>query len=183
MIPLDLSKVPMGQRKQAKQEVGNFVVNEILRFVEQGNSPVKNLGKFKQLTEKYAQENKGGNRTPNLELFGDMLDSLTSRNRKDGVEVGIFARSEVPKADGHNNFSGDSKLPQRRFIPEENQTFKRRITSGIKDIVQSFEGTGEAPPPGFNLSTAALGVEGEATIEIAVDDILGQSLFDSLFES
>ena len=87
--------------------MGEFVVNEILRSVSEGKSPVSGRRQFKILDEKYAKDEKGGDRNPNLELGGDMLDALTFKPMPgDSLEVGIFDSNEVPKADGHNNFSG-----------------------------------------------------------------------------
>jgi hypothetical protein len=135
-LELDLSDVPRSQRSKVKQQVGEFVVGAILEQVSQGRSPVKGKGKFKRLSAQYAEEEKGGDRNPNLDLEGDMLNSLEFKNTRNGVEVGIFKSSEVPKADGHNNFSGMSKLPERRFIPDQDETFKSDIDRGIKRIIE-----------------------------------------------
>lgn len=138
-LTLNLSKVPTNKRPEVKKEIGDLIINEILKSVEQGKSPVSGESKFKKLNKKYAKDQKHGNTTPNLELEGDLLDSLTFKNTKQGIEVGIFKSSEVPKADGHNNFSGKSRLPKRRFIPGESQTFKRGIKSEINQIIQENE--------------------------------------------
>lgn len=131
-LDLDLSKVPRGRRAQVKEEIGEFVVGEILDQVAQGRSPVAGKGRFKQLNPNYADKEKGGDRNPNLDLEGDMLNSVTSKNTADGIEVGVFKQSEVPKAFNHN--TGDT-LPQRQFIPEEKEGFKRDIQSGIDRII------------------------------------------------
>lgn len=135
-INLDLEKVPQAQRESVKKDVGDFVVNEILRFVETGISPVKGEGKFKALNKKYADKEKNGNRKANLELDGDMLDALTFEITGNGIEVGVFNEKETPKAFNHN--TGDT-LPKRQFIPNEDQGFKRRISSGINDIIRNRE--------------------------------------------
>lgn len=126
-------------RTEAKKEIGDLIVNEILRYVQDGSSPVSGYRQFKKLNKEYAKEEKGGNTTPNMELNGDMLDSLKFESRRGSdIEVGIFKSSQVGKADGHNNFSGDSKLPLRRFIPDENESFKREIESKIKTIINDY---------------------------------------------
>ena len=175
-IKLDLSDVPRNQRSQVKQEVGNFVVEEILRSVSSASTPVSG-GKYKAtLSKDYADEEKGGNRTANLELEGDMLDSLEFKNTREGVEVGIFKASEVPKADGHNNFSGKSKLPTRQFIPKENEKFKRNIEKGIKDIVNEFKVSPEPRIPSTSdlFRTVSTLQADEVATTIAVNE-----LFDS----
>lgn len=63
-----------------------------------------------------------------------MLDALTYEETKDGIEVGWFG-AEAAKADGHNNLSGDSTLPQRRTIPDVGQKFVEPIQDGIEKIV------------------------------------------------
>jgi hypothetical protein len=135
-IKLDLKGIK--QKAKVKKEVGDLVIDEILRSLSEGKSPVKGE-RFKKLDAQYAKEFKGGDRTPNLELTGDMLDALKVKNTKDGIEVGIFSKKQTPKADGHNNFSGESKLPQRRFIPSEDQEFKRDIQNRIKAVVNEFK--------------------------------------------
>jgi len=136
-IVLDMSNVPRDQRSDLKDEVGQFVVDSILEKLSSGKSPVEGES-FQKLDKDYASKFKGGNRTPNLELDGDLLESLGFRNTRDGVAVGILSASQRPKADGHNNFSGDSKLPTRRFIPGSDQSFKKEIESGIQNIVDKY---------------------------------------------
>lgn len=181
-IKLDLSEIPRENRSTVKREVGQYVVDEILRHVSTGNSPVGGRGKFKTLNKEYAEDQKGGNRNPNLELEGDLLDSLTFKNTKSGVEVGIFKSKEVPKADGHNNFTGKSKLPTRRFIPDESESFKRNIEKGIKDIVNEYKPR-EAPGTEDFLSQIFTVEESERRVDIQVgdlfqDDFLEQYLRD-----
>lgn len=177
-IELDLSDVPSNLKSSAKKEVGEFVVNEILRSVSEGKSPVSGYSKFKTLNKKYADDEKGGDRNPNLELDGDMLDALVFKNASgDAIEVGIFQSSQVPKADGHNNFSGESRLPTRRFIPEEDENFKRDITNGINRILRDFK---RVPSQTVNteLSTITTLREDETGIGISINDILSADFID-----
>ena len=138
-----------------------------------GKSPVAGRGSFKKLNKEYAGEQKDGNTTANMELEGDMLDALLSKNRKgDKIEIGIFKAKEQGKADGHNNFSGKSTLPTRRFIPNEKERFKKRIRTGIKTIIndnkviRQFDGDTDILGPGENIA------------ELDLDSILGRSFFD-----
>jgi hypothetical protein len=130
------------KRTEAKKEIGELIVNEILIYLQDGKSPVDGYGKFDKLSKKYAELQKDGDRNPNLELKGDMLDALTFESRRGSeIEVGIFKAKQVGKADGHNNFSGDSKLPLRRFIPDEDERFKEDIESKIKTIIDEYKDT------------------------------------------
>jgi hypothetical protein len=49
--------------------------------------------------------------------------------------------SDSDKADGHNNHSGESELPIRRFIPkaEDGETYKREILSEINAILRRYD--------------------------------------------
>lgn len=152
-ITLDLSDIPKTQHKKAKKEVGNYLVNEILRSVGNGKSPVEGEA-FKKLTKEYAKKEHGGRRLPILELEGDMLAQLKAKNTtgaKDKIDVGITGK-EAPKADGHNQLSGEAKRwaarterqeYKRRFIPSEKQKFKSSIRNGIDDILSGFRVTPE----------------------------------------
>ena len=172
-IKLDLSEIPRNNRARVKKEIGDFVVNEILFNLGDGKSPVANRGKFKKLNKDYAKDEKGGDTNPNLELDGDMLDALTSQNRKgDIIEVGIFKAKEQGKADGHNNFSGKSKLPTRRFIPSERENFKRSIDKGIKQIISDNK---QIRQPEQDETIIPLE---EDIFNINIDDVLGRSFFD-----
>lgn len=102
-----------------------------------------------------------------------MLDALTSQNRKgDIIEVGIFKAKEQGKADGHNNFSGKSKLPTRRFIPSEKENFKRFINKGIDQIINANK---QIRQPEQDETIIPLE---EDIFNINIDDVLGRSFFD-----
>ena len=132
MINLDLPEtLPKSDRDEIKREVGEYVKTAILDYVGDGKSPVSGRA-FKKLSGEYAEREKGGRTLPNLELEGDMLNSLDFRVVEKGVEVGIFDSSQAPKAYNHN--VGDT-LPKRQFIPAARQSFVGEIEAGIKEIV------------------------------------------------
>lgn len=139
-------------------------------------SPVGNRGQFKKLNKEYAKEQKGGNTTANLELDGDMLDALVSQNRRGSeIEFGIFKSKQVGKADGHNNFSGDSKLPTRRFIPDEDENLKRDIEQKIKATIAEFQETQtQRQDIGLLQDIEQQAIESG----IALSDILGTNFLD-----
>lgn len=139
-LKFSLNEVPRSKRKEVREEIGKTLVEEIKSFTRSGNSPVSGE-KFPRLSKAYADEEKGGNRTPNLRLSRDMVNSLNYKVSGTTVEVGVFDSAEKPKADGHNNFSGASKIPQRRFIPGEDQNFKKQITSKINKIIRGEKET------------------------------------------
>lgn len=130
-------------RKEALDEVAEFIKEQVLSHVGDGQSPVAN-GKFKKtLSSDYKKKKSeiSGVTYANLELHGDMLDALevvAKRGSKLSLQI---QGEEAAKADGHNNFSGDSNLPAREFIPNQDkgQTFKRQIWSGVKNILSKYE--------------------------------------------
>lgn len=134
-LTLDLEGIPENRIRSAKKAVLNVIENEISRSLAKGRSPVKGEV-FPKLDDDYADDQKQGNRTPNLQLEGDMLEAV-EYDVLSGDQIGFGFKegnSQIDKADGHNQFSADSKkaiwnngakkLPKRRFIPEENQSFK-----------------------------------------------------------
>ncbi len=131
------------RRDEALDKVSEYVTESVLSTVGEGNSPVAGGQWKKSLTKEY-KKRKGEVSSvtyANMELNGDLLDSLEVvrlRGAKLRLTVGA---DQMDKADGHNNFSGKSKLPAREFIPnaKKGQTFKRDIQRGIRSILEEYE--------------------------------------------
>ncbi len=123
-------------RAKAKRDVGEYLLEAIQQAVGGQESPVSGEGKFKKLSKEYAARkmDEVGNKDPNLELYGDMLNALNFRETSSGIELGYFGK-EAPKADGHNNFSGESKIPQRRHLPDTGQGFTTDIEDNVRQII------------------------------------------------
>lgn len=118
-------------------EVSNYVKEQVLSKVGDGESPVGGRGTFEKLDKDYAKKEHGGNRTAKLELDGDLLDSVQIIRSGSKLRLTV-GDDQQPKADGHNNFTGQSKLPTRRFIPFERdgESFDDEILKEIKSIVR-----------------------------------------------
>lgn len=184
-LTLDLSDIPRNKVKEAKEEVRAYLIDEILRSVEQGVSPVEGEGRFRILTPDYAREEKGGNRTANMELEGDMLNALTSKNKRgDKIEVGIYG-ANAPKADGHNQISGEAKAwasrtgrskYKRRFIPDERQTFSKKIMDGVDDILDEYR------VEGVEVGQVESTVTTEETTQVTVSDLFSDRAIDALLK-
>lgn len=133
-------RISESERKEILNEVADFVVESILKDVGSTKSPVTGR-KFKKLSEDYKKLKKeaGSGTSPNLELDGDMLDSLTAKVVGNKIRVTV-GDAEQGKADGHNNFSGKSKLPRRPFIPDEqkDETFRPKLRKEIDDLVEDL---------------------------------------------
>lgn len=130
--------IPRSERKTITNDIADFVKESVLDDVGSARSPLTGQS-FPGLSAQYKKRKRkeSGRAIANLELEGDMLDALEIKTTDQTFTIGIFENSELGKADGHNNFSGRSSLPNRRFIPNEAQgdTFRKGIMSGIERII------------------------------------------------
>lgn len=113
--------------------------------VGESKSPLDG-SRFKALSKDYKKQKQadGAPGTPNLDLKGQMLAALEYRETSTGIEIGVFG-SQAPKADGHNNFSGDSLIPERRFLPGEGESFRPGIEKQVDAIIADAMGEGVTP--------------------------------------
>jgi hypothetical protein len=131
----NIDAVPEDKRDALLDDIGEYLLDSILDYVGDSKSPVDG-GKFKKkLSEAYAK--KEGKSDANLDLNGDMLDSLQFFTDVDNgaITIGIFNEDQVPKSYNHN--VGDT-LPQRQFIPDDDQEFKKEILRGVDRIVEEY---------------------------------------------
>lgn len=133
------------QKREFMEKVGQFIVDSMLDKIAEGVSPVSGVGSLRKLTEEYAKEEKGGDRTPNLDEHGDMLDALTYKIVKNKIIIGIFDKKQAIKAYAHNTgfeghpFLENAKL-KRQFIPDDSkdEKFTKDIMQGIGDITDEY---------------------------------------------
>ena len=171
IVDLDLpARLPENIKNEIKREVGDFIVTSILSDVGDGVSPVDGSS-FPVLSKEYADAQKGGRTLPNLDLNGDMLDSLTFETHSSGVKVGIFNDEQAIKAFNHN--TGDT-VPKRQFIPSPSESFRPNILNGVREIVE--ERLTEFEEGSFEPRTRARTRPTEeapvVTTRSAIDDIL-----------
>jgi hypothetical protein len=125
------------QRRAISEEVGEFLKEQVVLSINALESPISG-GKFKKtLSPEYKKEKvkQGGSPVPNLQLSGEMLDSLDYRVTSKGIELGVFGPAAL-RADGHNNLSGESELPERKFLPDIGESFKSSIKGEVEKIIQ-----------------------------------------------
>lgn len=142
--PFDIAGVEpppkAGDRREAVQEISEFILERVLSDVESSKSPVSGA-RFTRLSKEYKKfkQSKGRGGSPNLEFKGDMLSALKTAVRGNKITLSTTGK-QGSKADGHNNHSGQSSLPQRRYIPLESdgETFRGSILNGIRSIAKSF---------------------------------------------
>ena len=137
----ELDGIPAEDRPKVLEEIGQYLVEQILENCGRGQTSVAN-GKWKRsLSPEYAKFKRGQSSSDfaNMELTGEMLNALKFEIKRFQVEVGIFNQQEAQKADNHNKFSSASqktKLPERQFIPRKGENFKRDIQREINQIIQ-----------------------------------------------
>lgn len=128
--------LPKKVKERAIDEVGNYLVEQTIVNSSQGKSPVSGEGNYPALSPIYKKKKveEGGVPKPNLELEGAMYDETDFVATKDGLKIGVFGE-RAAAADGHNNLSGKSKLPQRRFLPDEGQRYRKDIETEAQRII------------------------------------------------
>lgn len=145
--PFELAGVepPKTGKAQAKRDICNLVLEEVLSHVGEGKSPVAG-GKWRRSLSKEYKARKAqfsSSLFANMELTGDMLDALECVVVGKDLELRIKGK-EADKADGHNNHTGRSSLPAREFIPKTDQTFRKSIRDGIKQIAMEYIEDGQS---------------------------------------
>lgn len=135
-------KVKPAEKKELLPDVADLIREKLLESISESVSPVTGRS-FPKLDKEYAKREHRGNRNARLDLNGDLLDSLEVRVI-DGNKLRITVDdSEQDKADGHNNFSGQSPLPRRPFIPDaaKGETLAKSIRKDIKEFIsESIDG-------------------------------------------
>ena len=127
-------ELPKSLKSRIVKEVGEYLIEQTNLALSQSKSPVSGET-FPRLSHDYREmkQKEGLGGSPNLEFTGKLKDAISYRATDKGLAIGVFGK-EAPKADGHNNFSGESSLPQRRFLPKEGQNYRK----AIKDIVDTI---------------------------------------------
>lgn len=133
-------KVPKENKEDAQAEIRSFILEKVLDYVGDGKSPVSGESWKRTLSKEYLKKKNDLSSAgfANMELTGQMLDALQVvplNSEKVSLQI---TGPQAPKADGHNNFSGDSSLPRRRFIPGKDQELKSDIKEGIKKILERY---------------------------------------------
>lgn len=132
-------RVPASRRSEALRDVADFVHESVLSNCGAGRTSVAagawKRGLSKEYKKRKAEESSVG--FANMELHGDMLDALEVAIKRGRLTLQIEG-DQAPKADGHNNHSGDSALPLRQFIPRKDETLTREIWRGVRDILEEY---------------------------------------------
>ncbi len=129
-----------------KLEASRYLMGEIVRLIQSGQSPVKGGGgqsggksRFQDYSPSYKDQIRKGRykkyskklRPVNLTLTGKMLDSISKKINKNGFT--IFFRDE--KAIYHNELGAGKSKVIRRMLPLGGQEFTAAITRQLVDIL------------------------------------------------
>jgi len=138
---IDPSDLTPAKRKRIMKQVGDLVLGAVVLDVADLKSPVTGR-QFKALSKDYREHKEalGGEPVPNLLLNGDMLESLTVTASVETSLTLTVGDDQQAKADGHNNFSGQSRIPRRPFIPNEGngEKFRPAIREAIASLVEEL---------------------------------------------
>lgn len=128
-------------RRDALEEIADYVKTEMLQYIGEGKSPVQGGEWQRKLSKAYAEAKAKVSSAgfANMELTGDMLDALDFKIKGDGtIEIGWFGGENAAKAHGHQNGNDDTNLPVRQLVPDKKQTFRKDIVKGMKEIADAF---------------------------------------------
>lgn len=131
-------KLPNAAKKKVAKEVGELLIDATLLKVGNQKSPIEGLG-WSKLSKKYKAFKLSKNRPgeANIEFSGKTLDAYKAKVKSNGIlEMGVFGNKTAPIADGHNNLSGKSSLPLRRWLPDKGDTYKGDIQSDVDSIIR-----------------------------------------------
>jgi len=175
----DLASVPKSLRPQAIASIGEELVGSIKDYLNEGESPVVGH-KFPKLSDKYADNKKGGDKTPNLNLEGDLWDAIGFERKGDTLIIGVDS-GEQWKADGHNKLSSkaDERIPLRRFIPNDDELegFKdfEKIVADVVEIygAEGVEESQDIIETYFTRQAEAVPVVNISLSDIREADIIG----------
>ncbi len=136
----ELSGLSRSERAAALSEIGEFLVEQTLVNASESKSLVKGEQIPALTSKQYKLKKRGevGNAKANLELSGEMLDSVDFNASGTSLTIGVYGDAAL-RADGHNNFSGKSSLPKRRIFPDEGQQYKADVVKEIARIASDYK--------------------------------------------
>lgn len=149
--PFDLAGLKKESLDLSRQQIdtiyndaADLVLEKILFDVGNGKSPVTGKN-FPKLDKKYIANKKREGGTilsgggSNLELHGDLIDSLQINKKGNKLELTV-SDSQAAKAYGHNTgFEGHPTIkngPKRKFIPMDDETLRPDIRKSLREMIK-----------------------------------------------
>jgi|JI10StandDraft_1071094.scaffolds.fasta_scaffold02886_16 hypothetical protein len=189
----ELKGTPKKQRQEILDAIGEILIERTLEALASQKSPVEGYGRFKALDQEYRKKKKEetGSGDANLDYSGSMISSLDFNVSGNEITIGVFG-DDAPKADGHNNLSGASTLPLRRFLPAEGETYTRDIRKLIQEEIaftkadksasglEALIGDVETKTELYALLEATLGEQSRGRLrELALGSAIRDILYDN----
>ncbi len=133
--------LPKKVKKLIQEEVGSYLVEQTLSSMGEKKSPIQGAPNFAPLSKNYKKRKleEVGSGEANLEFDGIMKDDTDFQPTEDGIKLGVFGE-RAGAADGHNNLSGKSQLPLRKFLPDEGENYKPKIVKEVERIIADIIG-------------------------------------------
>lgn len=116
--------------------IGSTIVKEAKRNIAEGQSPVRDHGRFERYKDRTKYPGKIKEARPvNLLLSGEMLENYDYEIQTDGaIKVGIVSGSkDVKDRAGYHN-EGTNVMAMRRTVPQQGEEWSIRIMRAIRDI-------------------------------------------------
>lgn len=128
-----------GVDSSAKDDAAEVLKVNMLEMIHAGRSPITGR-KFPKLTKDYEQKKKseGGSGNPDLELSGEMLDSLDVRVKGKKLQI-VIDEEQFGKAEGNNigSYGRDpNQKKARKFYPEDGERYTEAVLGDVKSILR-----------------------------------------------
>lgn len=168
-------KLTRKQKAEVQDQVGQYLYEETQARISEEKSPVKGEPWKKTLSKDYSKRklDEVGNKNADLQFSGRMLDQFKVIPVEEGIKIGVFGE-RAPAADGHNNFSGKSPLPRRRFLPAEGQEYNPQLEREVKRIIADV--TAESDSAKAPTKSAVAKIETKAELYSFLSDFFDSSL-------
>lgn len=129
----DLKKI---LNQHVLNEIGATIVDEMKSEIASGNSPIDGHGAFPayKRPEKYPGKRKPA-RPVNLELTGQMLNSLQYRINQAKIAITILYRTKKAQLKELGHREGANDQPKRPTIPDGNEQLSKAITKKVQMII------------------------------------------------
>lgn len=133
-VRLKIDDLDPGNQELAREEAASIIIQETNKFLDRSQTPVEG-GRFKSTLK--------DGRPSKLFETGAMRFNLSFEDLDNGIEVGVFASDQTPKAYAHNtSYKGHpfikSKDLFRQFIPAPNKRYKEEIMKKVNDRIESI---------------------------------------------
>ena len=138
---LDLD-IPRDKQAEALAAAAEYLKEIMLDYIGEGKSPVSGGKWVRGLTKEYLKR-KGEESSvdfANLELSGDLLDSLTVDTNGNKIVIDV-ADDQRDKAEGHLTglYGEKSRIRPRQFMPQGDGEFKKDVMKKLRELLEEYE--------------------------------------------